>query len=116
MFKFVSQSRLPLTRYNSDVLSFYKEEIAGEETNLVSTAARCLGLRKSAVLRDFSKEMIEADRNVTSMLEPESAALKAYNGFAERYIAFHTSHARYRLDELIAGGVKAGDVKASETK
>ncbi|KAF9031845.1 terpenoid synthase [Hymenopellis radicata] len=87
----------------NDVLSFYKEEIAGEDTNLVSTTAFCSGLKKSDVLRDFANDVIEADRNVISMLEPDAAALKAYNDFAERYIAFHTSYARYRLDELIAG-------------
>ncbi len=104
MSKFVLHSdAASYTTSNSDVLSFYKEEIAGEETNLVSTTACSLGLKKSIVLRDLANDVIEADKNVTAMLGGDAAVLKAYKDFAERYIAFHTSYTRYRLDELIAG-------------
>ncbi len=84
------------------MLSFYKEELQGEETNLVSTTACCFGLRKDVVLRDLSNEIIESDTNVLSMLKGDAIALKAYNGFTERYVAFHRSLPRYRLDELFA--------------
>ncbi|KAF9016891.1 terpenoid synthase [Hymenopellis radicata] len=86
----------------NDVLSFYKEELQGEETNLVSTTACCFGLPKNVVLRDLSNEIIESDTNVLSMLKGDVPALKAYTGFTERYVAFHRSLPRYRLDELTA--------------
>ncbi|KAF9024115.1 terpenoid synthase, partial [Hymenopellis radicata] len=87
----------------NDVLSFYKEELTGDEKNLVSITARCLGVKKNVALRDLSKEVIQTDKNVRLLLEPDGVALKAYNAFAEGYVAFHRSITRYRLNELTKG-------------
>ncbi|KAF8921882.1 terpenoid synthase [Mucidula mucida] len=89
----------------NDVLSFYKEELAGDERNLVSITARCLGLKKNVVLSDLAKEVIENDKNVRLLLESGGAALKAYNAFREPYVAFHRSFPRYRLNELTGGEI-----------
>ncbi len=85
---------------NSDVLSFYKEELAGDENTLISFTARSLGANKNVVLRDLANEVIETDKNVRLVLASDGAALRAYNAFVEQYVAFHRSLPRYRLNEL----------------
>ncbi|KAF8921878.1 isoprenoid synthase domain-containing protein [Mucidula mucida] len=84
----------------NDVLSFYKEELAGDENTLISFTARSLGVNKNVVLRDLANEVIETDKNVRLVLASDGAALRAYNAFVEQYVAFHRSLPRYRLNEL----------------
>ncbi|KAA1475614.1 terpenoid synthase [Dentipellis sp. KUC8613] len=86
--------------YANDILSFYKEELAGEEENLVYTLARCRGVHPSVALQEVIDDAVAAHRRVLETLMPHKAAFDCYVQFAQGYTGFHIASKRYRLDEL----------------
>ncbi|KAK0467092.1 uncharacterized protein EV420DRAFT_665027 [Desarmillaria tabescens] len=84
----------------NDVLSFYKEELAGEELNRVSLLARCDNSKKTDVLRRLVDSTVEAHNNILDILKPNEEALDAYLSFSDGYIWAHAGLSRYRLKEL----------------
>lgn len=87
--------------YTNDILSLYKEEIAGEEANLISLLAARKRISKTEALRQVTNETLESDRVILELLENNKEALEAYKGFRAGYVAFHTCLTRYRLRELL---------------
>ncbi|KAA1475645.1 terpenoid synthase [Dentipellis sp. KUC8613] len=86
--------------YANDVLSFYKEELANEEENLVYTLARCRRVHPSDALREVIEDAVAAHHRVLETLKPHSVAFDCYKQFSQGYIGFHVASKRYRLDEL----------------
>ena len=87
---------------NSDLLSFYKEDLAGECVNRISLLASAQDVSKLKIVEDLSRESAEADATVMNFLEEGDAdPLEAYRKFRAGYIGFHASLPRYRLAELI---------------
>ncbi|KII90586.1 hypothetical protein PLICRDRAFT_538378 [Plicaturopsis crispa FD-325 SS-3] len=84
----------------NDILSFYKEELVGEEVNHVSLIAKSRNISKSEVLRMLEDQVVTAHHNVVQTLAPHKEALDAYKRFSEGYVAFHSSSKRYHLDAL----------------
>ncbi|PBK99502.1 terpenoid synthase [Armillaria gallica] len=84
----------------NDVLSFYKEEVAGEELNRVSLLALCDNSTKTDVLRRLVDSTVEAHNNILDILKPNEEALDAYLSFSNGYIPAHARLSRYRLKEL----------------
>ncbi|KAK0446774.1 hypothetical protein EV421DRAFT_1791273 [Armillaria borealis] len=84
----------------NDVLSFYKEEVAGEELNRVSLLALCDSSTKIDVLRQLVDSTVEAHNNISDILKPNEEALDAYLSFSDGYIWAHAGLSRYRLKEL----------------
>ncbi|KAK0238934.1 hypothetical protein EDD85DRAFT_828495 [Armillaria nabsnona] len=84
----------------NDVLSFYKEEVAGEELNRVSLLALCDNSTKIDVLRQLVDSTVEAHNNISDILKPNEEALDAYLSFSDGYIWAHAGLSRYRLKEL----------------
>ncbi|KAK0446783.1 hypothetical protein EV421DRAFT_1791345 [Armillaria borealis] len=84
----------------NDVLSFYKEEVAGEELNRVSLLALCDNSTKTDVLRRLVDSTVEAHNNILDILKPNDEALDAYLSFSDGYILAHAGLSRYRLKEL----------------
>ncbi|TFK38295.1 isoprenoid synthase domain-containing protein [Crucibulum laeve] len=84
----------------NDILSFYKEDLAGENVNRISNLANCFGTSKLEVLRRLSEDASTYHSQVMQILEPCPAAFEAYSHFSKGYIGFHASLSRYRLGEL----------------
>ncbi|TFY58010.1 hypothetical protein EVG20_g8319 [Dentipellis fragilis] len=86
--------------YANDILSFYKEELAGEEENLIYTLARCRRMHASVALQEVIDDAVAAHHRVLETLMPHKAAFDCYVQFAQGYVDFHFASKRYRLDEL----------------
>ena len=86
----------------SDILSFYKEELAGETDNLVHMRSRISGESPLATLRQLCWETEEQFRRAYETLSPSPETQAIWKGFLVRYTQFHTSTTRYRLQELLA--------------
>ncbi|KAK0467078.1 uncharacterized protein EV420DRAFT_664438 [Desarmillaria tabescens] len=110
---FIFPTSVPVTAYiaalpdlmvfmlsSNDVLSFYKEELAGEELNRVSLLALCDQSKKTDVLRRLVDSTIDAHNNILDILKPNEEALDAYLSFSDGYIWAHAGLSRYRLKEL----------------
>ena len=84
----------------SDILSFYKEELAGETVNRVHLIAKCKGVPQAQVLKDLVDDAVNAHHRVLDILRPHTIAYESYLAFSQGYIGFHAGHQRYRLNEL----------------
>lgn len=90
------------TEHVSDILSFYKEELAGEKDNYIHERALATGLPISSVLQELIMETISAVRRVRYVLQ-DVDALAAWENFAAGYIKVHTDTPRYRLKDILGG-------------
>ncbi|KAI0941721.1 terpene cyclase [Taiwanofungus camphoratus] len=86
----------------NDILSFYKEEIAGETGNYIHDRASITGKTASYTLREVVDETVAAVARIRSILG-EGKARDAWEDFATGYISAHASIPRYRLQEVIGG-------------
>ena len=86
----------------SDVLSFYKEELAGENGNYISLEVSQREQDKIPVLRDLARDVSLCVSRVTNILEGSSSeANAAFQCFIGGYVSFHTSFdSRYHLNDL----------------
>ena len=84
----------------SDILSFYKEELAGETVNYVSLAAACRSATKMDALRETIGRTVQAHHNVLESLKAHAGAHGAYVSFFRGYIEYHTAP-RYKLEEIM---------------
>ncbi|KAF9264979.1 terpenoid synthase, partial [Marasmius fiardii PR-910] len=82
-----------------DVLSFYKEEVAGEETFATSLAKGSLITNYEAIQR-LADDVAEAEAIISKKLVGNQPALDSWESFKRGYVYFHTSCHRYKLDEL----------------
>ena len=88
-----------LTSYTSDILSFYKEELEGDDRNVVHCRAKWSGKDVHNILKDIVDEVTEAIASSRSFLSgKEREAAEAY---MSGYISFHYLAPRYRMDEII---------------
>ncbi|KAF9479343.1 terpenoid synthase [Pholiota conissans] len=87
--------------YGNDVLSFYKEDAAGETVNCISLLAGCQGQPKMDVFKQLANDVAEAHVQVCKILESDTEAFQAWQKFKDGYVGFHTSFDRYLLDDLM---------------
>jgi hypothetical protein len=85
---------------SSDVLSFYKEELAGETVNRVSLLAAVNGSSKGEALMRLANEAGVAHMRAQQILCHSKPALDAYMAWSYGWVGFHAGTKRYRLDEL----------------
>ncbi|KZT73360.1 terpenoid synthase [Daedalea quercina L-15889] len=88
--------------YVNDILSFYKEELAGEEDNYIHERALATGSSASNALQGVIDDTIAAVKRVRSVLG-SGEAREAWENFAAGYIRVHTDNPRYRLKEILGG-------------
>lgn len=81
-------------------MSFYKEELAGEEVNMISIFAASHGLSKIQALQRVADDTAEAHGRITRLLALHSNTYEAWTRFQPGYIGFHAGLARYKLHEL----------------
>ncbi|KII83917.1 hypothetical protein PLICRDRAFT_179951 [Plicaturopsis crispa FD-325 SS-3] len=84
----------------NDILSFYKEELAGEVVNRVSFIADSRDISKNEALRLLEDEAVAAHDRVVQILAPHKGASEAFQHFKHGYVGFHALAKRYKLDEL----------------
>lgn len=83
----------------SDILSFYKEELAGEQSNFVHDRANVTGKSVRQVLLDILNEVVSAVERARLILQGEQEK-RTWEQFLAGYVAFHFLSPRYRLAEL----------------
>ncbi|KAJ7617175.1 hypothetical protein FB45DRAFT_756567 [Roridomyces roridus] len=81
----------------NDILSFYKEELAGEETNYVSLRAKVEGKDPKRVLVEMVEETAVLHQSIGATLDGQREVLAAWAAFQNGYIAWHLSVDRYKL-------------------
>ncbi|GJE97335.1 terpenoid synthase-like protein [Phanerochaete sordida] len=87
--------------YANDILSFYKEEMAGERHNFVHDRARVTGKDVSSVLDDILDEVVGAVDRARGILQGEKEK-ETWERFLAGYVAFHFLSPRYKLAQLTA--------------
>ncbi|KAJ7117631.1 isoprenoid synthase domain-containing protein [Mycena epipterygia] len=87
----------------NDILSLYKEELAGETTNYIHVRAAYEERTALEVLQDVMDETIAAYECATLVLEGQGNSEAAWRDCARGYITMHTTQARYRLAEIGIG-------------
>ena len=85
---------------DSDIFSFYKEELDNESVNCISNIALCNGWTKLQTLKNIGDETVEAQNEVLAVLSRDPNALEAYKSFCKGYVYFHTSTPRYKIGHL----------------
>lgn len=83
----------------SDILSFYKEELQGETSNVIHDRAAVTGKSLQEVLSDLLEEAVMAVSRARSILQGEKEKA-TWEQFIRGYVAFHFLSPRYRLKEL----------------
>ena len=84
----------------SDLLSFYKEERAGEMTNHISTLAARTMKSKLEVFGELTEAAIGLYKRIVKILQGCPDAREAFEHSAAGYVRFHTSSGRYRLEDM----------------
>ncbi|EJD37094.1 terpenoid synthase [Auricularia subglabra TFB-10046 SS5] len=82
----------------NDVLSFYKEEKAGDAANQISLLAETRQISKLDALDMVTDDALEAHERSCNTLTAD--AQKAWIAFMRGYVAFHWASERYRLKEM----------------
>lgn len=83
----------------SDILSYYKEELANELSNYIHDRVIVTGIAPSDTLRNVIDESVSASERVRAILG-EGDARDAWDAFVRGYIKFHIDDPRYRLRQL----------------
>ncbi|KAJ7649571.1 hypothetical protein DFH06DRAFT_996396, partial [Mycena polygramma] len=78
----------------NDVLSFYKEELAGETTNYVNVRSKTTQKHPKRVLVEMVRECADLHDRITATLEPHPEALAAWEAFENgfMYVALLIHH------------------------
>ncbi|KAH9477608.1 Monoterpene synthase 25 [Psilocybe cubensis] len=87
------------TNLTNDILSFYKEDIAGERNNYIYNRAHVSHQSAIDALRDTVKDTLDAHARITEVLKGTNA-YASWKTWVNGYIGFHTTLKRYRLDDL----------------
>lgn len=85
---------------SSDLLSFFKEELAGENLNFVSMSASSNNVTKIEALKRLADEVAQCYSRASQLLQSTPAAWEAFRAFCVGYVGFHSLSVRYKLDQL----------------
>ncbi|KDR72493.1 hypothetical protein GALMADRAFT_73695 [Galerina marginata CBS 339.88] len=83
----------------NDLLSFHKEQLAGETNNYVHVRARITRKSIQDTLHDVAKESSAAHARITKILQFTDGAT-AWKRFVDGYLTLHLTQSRFRLNEL----------------
>ncbi|KAG8940252.1 hypothetical protein FRC04_005461 [Tulasnella sp. 424] len=84
----------------NDILSFYKESLAGETDNYVHLRAAAEEKSPIQVLHELSNEVLDTVRRITNVVSPDPELADIWRQFIHGYLEFHVKTPRYRLREL----------------
>ncbi|KAK7464254.1 hypothetical protein VKT23_006418 [Stygiomarasmius scandens] len=86
--------------YTNDILSFYKEEVQGDEVNCVTLLANGRKISKLDAVNVLIDDCVKAHQNIVRILAPSKEASEVYHKWMQGYFGFHVYAERYRLNEL----------------
>ncbi|TBU36754.1 terpenoid synthase [Dichomitus squalens] len=86
----------------NDILSFYKETLAGETDNYVNMRAAVEQKQAISVLRQLIEENLDSVYKLRQLAAPQPGLTEIFLGFLMGYVEFHFKARRYRLHEIIA--------------
>ncbi|KAI0411818.1 isoprenoid synthase domain-containing protein [Xylaria grammica] len=89
--------------FTNDILSFYKEEMAGERDNYMHSRAFYERKDVYTVFREVIREGVAAHRRVEVVLRGREPYARAWREHAMGFVAMHKAMNRYRLWELGLG-------------
>ncbi|KAH9846346.1 terpenoid synthase [Lenzites betulinus] len=84
----------------NDILSFYKEELAGETNNYIHLRADAEQTSVDDVLRRLVDEVADTALRVNKITEDDPELAAIWTRYTQCYIEFHLKTPRYRLTEL----------------
>ncbi|KAJ7480552.1 isoprenoid synthase domain-containing protein [Mycena latifolia] len=84
----------------NDILSFYKEDLAGETMNYVSVRAKVSGKQPRGVIVEMVEEVTDLHRRIAGILEGNPDAAAAWAALEHGVIAWHFALLRYKLADL----------------
>ncbi|KIK53242.1 hypothetical protein GYMLUDRAFT_77496 [Collybiopsis luxurians FD-317 M1] len=84
----------------NDILSFYKEDLAGDEMTYVAFRAKISGKHPLRVVSEMVDEITHSHERILAVLSDHPEALKWWLTFEKGYIGWHLSMKRYRLSEI----------------
>ncbi|KAI0714047.1 terpenoid synthase [Cerioporus squamosus] len=84
----------------NDILSFYKEELAGETSNYVHLRAAAEQLSPLEVLRQLTREVVDTAKRITSIIGGDRELADLWERYLQCYLEFSIRTPRYRLGEL----------------
>ncbi|KAF5345287.1 hypothetical protein D9758_008417 [Tetrapyrgos nigripes] len=84
----------------NDILSFYKEDLTGDDMNYVGFSARLSGKTSLQVVSELIEEVVQSHRRIVDILADQPETLKWWLTFEQGYIAWHLSSCRYKLSEI----------------
>jgi hypothetical protein len=88
------------TQY-SDVLSFYKEELAGEDLNYISLRAKINKTTKLEELKSVVNDCLDSLQKIKQLEHDFPDVCRPLAPCWPGYLRFHLSAPRYRLLELL---------------
>ncbi|KAI0154541.1 isoprenoid synthase domain-containing protein [Xylariaceae sp. FL1272] len=87
----------------NDILSFYKEECAGDDDNYIRSRARYESSDISTVFKAVIRDCVDAFKCIRIVLQGKGPAAEAWLNHAMGFVAFHKVSARYNLAKLGLG-------------
>jgi hypothetical protein len=87
----------------NDLLSFFKEQLAGETATYIHTRAEAEGRSPLRVFASLKNELCAASQNITQTLGEDQAAVEIWRMFEYGVVAWHLENDRYMLRELDQG-------------
>ncbi|KAI0741289.1 terpenoid synthase [Daedaleopsis nitida] len=84
----------------NDILSFYKEEIAGERGNYIHLRAAAEQVSPLEVLRRLTDEVLDTAFRIEQIVCDDAELAALWQGYLQRYLEFSIRTPRYRLAEL----------------
>ncbi|KAJ7101535.1 isoprenoid synthase domain-containing protein [Mycena belliarum] len=84
----------------NDILSFYKEDLAGETMNYVSVRAAVGKMRPRAVIMEMVAEVADLHARTAAILQSSPEAMETWIALEHGVIAWHFALPRYKLTDL----------------
>ncbi|KAI0366905.1 terpenoid synthase [Pilatotrama ljubarskyi] len=84
----------------NDILSFYKEELAGEPSNYVHLRAEAEQSSPWDVLRELTEEVLDTARRIDIITAKDRELHALWNRYLQTYLEFSVRTPRYRLADL----------------
>ncbi|KAI9058171.1 terpenoid synthase [Trametes sanguinea] len=84
----------------NDILSFYKELLAGETDNYIHLRASAERKDPVVVLRELLEETLDTIRRVKDLTSSDPETTEIIDSYLMGYVEFHFRAGRYRLEDL----------------
>ncbi|KAM5534650.1 hypothetical protein V8D89_011662 [Ganoderma adspersum] len=84
----------------NDILSFYKEELAGETNNYVHLRAAAEQIPPLEVLHQLTEEVLDSAKRIEKIIGQDDELAALWHRYLQSYLEFSVRTPRYRLAEL----------------